>query len=178
MIYLLGGSSHVGKTYFAQKLMEKLRIPYVSIDHIKMGMIRSGLTNLTPEDDYEMRYWLWPFLSEMIKTAIENNQSMILEGCYFPHNWKDSFNDEYMKDIRNAFIVMSEKYIRNNFKNIVDYANVIEMRLCDEPDMERLIKCSQMFKEECTNNKSNYIEIDDVFDEKDIMSRLLKIAAE
>lgn len=178
MIILLGGSSHVGKTYFAQKLMEDLNIPYTSIDHIKMGMIRSGLTDLTPEDDYEMRYWLWPFLAEMIKTAIENNQSFILEGCYFPHNWKESFDEEYLKHIRNVFIVMSEKYIRDNFSDIVDYASVIENRICDDPDMERLIKCSKLFKDECIANGSNFIEIDEVFDEKDIMNKLHEIITE
>lgn len=175
MIILIGGSSHVGKTYFAQKLMEELNIPYTSIDHIKMGMIRSGMTDLTPEDDDKMRYWLWPFLTEMIKTAIENNQSMILEGCYIPHNWKDSFDEDYLKNIRNAFIVMSEKYIRNHFSDIVDYAGVIENRLCDSPDMERLIKCSMMFKEECIRNGSNYIEVDECFDETDIMNQLIGI---
>ena len=51
MIYLIGGSSHVGKTYFSQKLMEEIKVPYVSLDHIKMMFIRSGLTKLTPDDD-------------------------------------------------------------------------------------------------------------------------------
>lgn len=178
MIVFIGGSSHVGKTYFAQKLMEKLDIPYTSIDHLKMGMIRSGLTDLTPEDDGELRYELWPFLSEMVKTAIENNQSMILEGCYFPHNWKDSFDESYMNQIRNVFIVMSEKYLRNNFSDIVDYACVIENRLCDDPDMERLIMCSKMFKDECIANGSNFIEIEDDYDEVQILNRIIEIINE
>ena len=95
MIILLGGSSHVGKTLIAQKLMEKTMIPYVSLDHLKMAFIRTGQTDLTVEDDYEMRYFLWPFAAEMIKTAIENNQNMIIEGCYIPGEWKDSFTDDY-----------------------------------------------------------------------------------
>ena len=71
MIYLIGGSSHVGKTYFSQKLMEEIKVPYVSLDHIKMMFIRSGLTKLTPDDDYEMRYFLWPYMAEYIKTCID-----------------------------------------------------------------------------------------------------------
>lgn len=174
MIILIGGSSHVGKTYFSQKLMEKLNIPYVSIDHLKMGLIRSGMMNLTPEDDDEIRVWMWPFLSEMIKTAIENNQSFILEGCYIPDNWKTFFDDTYMQHIRNVFLVMSEKYIRTHFTEVKDYACVIEKRLYDDPDMERLISCSRMFKNYCIANGSNYIEIDDEFDEEKILSEILR----
>ena len=80
MVILLGGSSHVGKTLFAQKLLEELHYPYVSLDHLKMAFIRTGRTHLTVEDDAPMRYFLWPFAAEMIKTAIENGQNLIVEG--------------------------------------------------------------------------------------------------
>lgn len=83
MIILLTGATHTGKTALAQKLLEKYKIPYLSIDHLKMGLIRSGCTNLTPEDDALTEY-LWPIVREIIKTAVENNQSMIVEGCYVP----------------------------------------------------------------------------------------------
>ena len=51
MIILITGASHTGKTALAQKLPEKYKYPYLSIDHLKMGLIRSGYTELTPEDD-------------------------------------------------------------------------------------------------------------------------------
>ena len=50
MIILITGASHTGKTMLAQKMLEKYGYPYLSIDHLKMGLIRSGNTNLTPED--------------------------------------------------------------------------------------------------------------------------------
>ena len=84
MILLIGGSSHVGKTLLSQKLMEKYHWPYLSLDHLKMGLIRRGMTALTVEDDYEMRYLLFPLAAEMIKTAVENRQNMIVEGFYIP----------------------------------------------------------------------------------------------
>ena len=49
MVVLITGASHTGKTLLAQKLLEKYKIPYLSIDHLKMGLIRSGSTKLTPE---------------------------------------------------------------------------------------------------------------------------------
>ena len=51
MIVLMGGASHAGKTLLAQKLLERYRYPYLSVDHLKMGLIRSGKTDLTPMDD-------------------------------------------------------------------------------------------------------------------------------
>lgn len=85
MMIIITGATHSGKTAYAQKLMEKLKIPYISQDHIKMGLIRSGYTKLTPDaPDSVMTDYLWPVTREVIKTAIENKQSLIVEGCYFP----------------------------------------------------------------------------------------------
>lgn len=175
MIILIGGSSHVGKTLISQKLIEKYHFPCTSLDHLKMGFIRTGKTELTVEDDYQMRYWLWPFAAEMVKTAIENNQNMILEGCYIPVEWKESFTEEYLHQIRCVYIVMSENYLRKNFHLLSDYANVIEKRLDDELDLERLITCSKEFKEGCIQHNIPYIEIDKEYKLDEILKRIYEI---
>lgn len=175
MIILIGGSSHVGKTLISQKLIEKYHYPCTSLDHLKMGFIRSGRTELTVNDDYKMRYWLWPFAAEMVKTAIENNQNMILEGCYIPTEWRDSFTKEYLKEIRCVYIVMSEDYLRKNFQSLYDYANVIEKRLDDKLDLERLIICSKEFKEECIQHHIPYIEIDKEYDLEKTLKQIYEI---
>ena len=95
MIILITGASHTGKTALAQKLLEKYKYPYLSIDHLKMGLIRSGNTELTPMDDNELTEYLWPIVREMIKTAIENNQNLIVEGCYIPFDWQKDFERRY-----------------------------------------------------------------------------------
>ena len=92
MIILITGASHTGKTALAQKLLEKYQYPYLSIDHLKMGLIRSGNTELTPMDDAELTEYLWPIVREMIKTAIENKQNLIIEGCYIPFDWQKDFD--------------------------------------------------------------------------------------
>ena len=92
MILLITGASHVGKTALAQKLLEEYQYPYLSIDHLKMGLIRSGNTTLTPmSDDNELTEYLWPIVREMIKTTIENKQNLIVEGCYIPFDWQNDF---------------------------------------------------------------------------------------
>ena len=175
MIILIGGSSHVGKTLLAQKLMERLKMPYLSLDHLKMMFIRGGLTDLTVEDDYEMRYFLWPYAAELIKTAIENKQNMIVEGCYIPSEWRDRFDAEYLKDIRCFFITMSEDYLRKNFDKLSEHACVIEQRIDDELDLERLINCSREFREECAEHDIPVLDITDRYDIDEIEKRALKI---
>jgi len=61
-----------------------------------MGLIRSGYTNLTPENDHELTDYLWPVVREIVKTAIENKQNLIVEGCYIPFDWSRDFDKKYL----------------------------------------------------------------------------------
>lgn len=131
MIILITGASHVGKTNLSQKLLEKYKYPYFSIDHLKMGLIRSGNTTLTPMDDDKLTDYLWPIVREMVKTAIENSQNLIVEGCYIPFDWEKDFDADYLKEIKYYCLVMSEKYINGHFDDIKKYASVIENRQDD-----------------------------------------------
>ena len=128
MIILITGASHTGKTLLAQKLLEKYHYPYLSMDHVKMGLIRSGNTALTPYDDDRMTCYLWPIIREIIKTAIENGQNLTVEGCYVPADWEKDFSPEYRDQIRFRCLVMTENYIRSRFDEIKSRASVIEQR--------------------------------------------------
>ncbi len=128
MIILIAGTSHTGKTYLSQKLLEKYKMPYLSIDHLKMGLIRSGNTTLTPMDDDKLTGYLWPIVREMIKTAIENNQNLIVEGCYVPFDWRKDFDSKYQKSIHFLCLAMTATYIDSNFEKIKAHASVIEAR--------------------------------------------------
>ena len=165
MIILITGASHVGKTALAQKLLETYKYPYLSIDHLKMGLIRSGNTQLTPlSNDRDLTAYLWPIVREMIKTAIENKQNLVVEGCYIPFDWQKDFSCEYLEHIRYYCLVMSQKYINDHFADIKNYANVIETRLDDEwctlesvlEDNAEVLTLAQM-------HKVNYILIDDAY---------------
>lgn len=131
MIILITGASHTGKTNLAQSLLEKYKYPYFSIDHLKMGLIRSGYTDLRVDDDKKLEEYMWPIIREMIKTAIENKQNLIVEGAYIPFDIKKDFEKKYLKDIRFYCLVMSENYISNNFNDIKKYAKIVEDRIDD-----------------------------------------------
>ena len=166
MIVLITGASHTGKTALAQKLLEKYKYPYLSIDHLKMGLIRSGNTKLTPmSDDKDLTAYLWPIVREMIKTAIENKQNLIVEGCYIPFDWQNEFDSEYLESIKYFCLVMSEKYIRNHFNNIKKYANAIENRLDDEwCTIESVLADNAEIHDLALRYKVNYILIEDKYE--------------
>ena len=132
MVILITGASHTGKTALAQRLLERYHAPYLSIDHLKMGLIRSGQTALTPESsDEALTEYLWPIVREIVKTAVENRQSLVVEGCYIPVDWAKEMEEAYLTQIRCYCLMMSEGYIRTHFDQIKAYANVIERRLDD-----------------------------------------------
>ena len=131
MVIIITGASHAGKTVLAQRLLEKHKYPYLSIDHLKMGLIRSGRTSLTPDDDDELTDYLWPIVREIIKTAIENEQNLIVEGCYIPFDWRESFDEQYLLSIKFICLAMSDEYIDSHFEDIRSHASDIETRLDD-----------------------------------------------
>lgn len=165
MVILISGASHAGKTALAQKLLEKYRFPYLSIDHLKMGLIRSGNTQLTPmSDDGELTACLWPIVREMIKTAIENGQNLVVEGCYIPFDWQKDFDGSYLTHIRYLCLVMSEHYIRTHFADIKGFASVIEQRLDDSYcTMESVLEDNCIMLERCQKHNANYLLIDEAY---------------
>ena len=164
MIILITGASHTGKTLLAQKLLEKYKYPYLSIDHLKMGLIRSGQTKLTPYDDDKLTAYLWNILKEIIKTAIENGQNLIIEGCYIPFDWKDSFDENYLPQIKYICLVMSESYINSHFTDIVSFGNVIEKRLSNDLGIKETIQDNQEYLRGCISHRLEYFLIDDEYD--------------
>ena len=131
MVILIGGASHTGKTLLAQRMLEKYNYPYLSIDHLKMGLIRSGNTRLTPEDDDALTEYLWPIVREIIKTAIENRQNLIVEGCYIPFDWRKDLDVRYLPYIRFIALAMTDRYIDTHFAEIKAHSSDIEARLDD-----------------------------------------------
>ncbi len=166
MIILITGASHTGKTALAQRLLEQYNFPYLSIDHLKMGLIRSENTFLSHISGEErLTEYLWPIVREIVKTAIENKQNLIVEGCYIPFDWEKDFEPEYLENIKYYCLIMTENYICNHFSDIVKYANIIEHRLDDEwCDEYNLIEDNARVAELVKKYNVNFILIDDKYE--------------
>ena len=164
MTILITGASHTGKTLLAQRLLEKYKFPYLSIDHLKMGLIRSHNTTLTPEDDDELTLYLWPIVREIIKTAIENEQNLIIEGCYIPFSWRNDFTEEYLSFIRYYCLVMSAVYIKQHFPEILAHGSDIEKRLDDSAcTLESVLQDNQYYLEMCQKYHCPYTLIENTY---------------
>lgn len=166
MIILIAGASHTGKTNLSQKLLEKYKFPYLSIDHLKMGLIRSGNTDLTPEsDDKDLTEYLWNIVKEIIKTAVENKQNLIIEGCYIPFDWERYFDEEYLKEIQYYCLIMSKDYIESHFNAIKQFASVIENRGDDSWCSKEILLRDNIYNlEMCQKHGCRYILIKNDYD--------------
>lgn len=131
-----------------------------------MGLIRSGNTKLTPmSNDRDLTAYLWPIVREIIKTAVENKQNLIVEGCYIPFDWQEDFTSEYLENIKYYCLIMSEDYIRRHFADIKRYANIIEQRLDDDwCTVERVLKDNEEILNYAQRYKVNCIFIEDEYE--------------
>ena len=163
MVILISGASHTGKTALAQKLLDRYRYPVLSLDLLKMGLIRSGQTSLTPEDDELLTPYLWNIVKDIVKTAIENEQNLIVEGCYIPFDWEQSFAPEYLSEIEFYCLIMTKNYLENHEGDILRFANIAERRLHDEVCIEDLVKENENALTACRELELPYCLIDDAY---------------
>lgn len=159
MIILIGGASHTGKTLLAQELLIKYKIPYTSLDHIKMGLIRGydhcGFS-VSDSDDF-ITEKMWNVVNGIIHTCRENSQNIILEGCYLPPN---KIQELICDDIVAIYIGFSKEYIQNRFDKIIDFESVIEKRKYpEERTKEDFISANLILKEKCMKANLPYFEI-------------------
>ncbi|MFT9494576.1 hypothetical protein [Anaerosolibacter sp.] len=170
MVILVGGISCTGKTLLAQKLLEKYQIPYLSIDHLKMGLYRGDSNcSFSPEDSNEViGEKLWPIIKGIIMTNIENKQSIIIEGCYLLPNFIKDFRKEYLDHIISVFIVFSKNYIEDNFaSSILGYRNAIENRgFKEDRAITQFIIEHDELRKKCIENAVKYFEIDNDYMEE------------
>lgn len=174
MIILISGASHTGKTLLAQRLLERFGFPYLSVDHLKMGLIRSGQTDLTPEDDDLLTPYLWGIVKEIVKTAAENGQNLIVEGCYIPFDWQKDFTPEYLRHIRYVCLVFSENYIEKHFADIKNNANAIEQRLDDSGFTKAIaLEENRRYFQGCKDNGCSYVLIDEKYDVDEVYKSII-----
>ena len=168
MILFLQGASHSGKTTFAKHLARLTGASVVSLDLLKMGLIKPGnsdFAGLTPEDDEAIAVHLWPIVREMVLVADENGQSLIVEGVSLPFVEVGRLACELGEGRAAAFaIVFSEKYIRNHYELICQKASASERRVHQDPPARAdLLSDHASIQSDVINNGWTLLEIDSVY---------------
>ena len=151
MIIFIGAPSHTGKTALAQRLMERFWIPYLSEDHLKMGLFRGWPDcGFHPEGSQEnISAKLWPVVKAMAMTAIENGQNLIIEGCYHSPEQIAEFEPGYAGYVLAFWMAFSRRYIETNYDSITAYESVIERREEDHPNPGELADESEALRARC-----------------------------
>lgn len=170
MIILIGGVSHTGKTYMAQKLLEKYKIPYLSLDHLKMGLFRGGLPcgfSILDKDEV-IAEALWPVVEGIIRTNIENDQQIIIEGCYLPPQRVRKLKDEFPLDIIEVYICFTEAYLVSNFDTqILRHRRVIEKRIEDEDrSIDDFVREHKKMRHLCVENNLKVFDVNSGYEER------------
>ncbi|MDO5523036.1 MAG: 2-phosphoglycerate kinase [Bacteroidia bacterium] len=164
MVILINGASCTGKTYLAQQILQQFSYTYYSIDHLKMGLFRGDPNcGFTPTDDDEkITKHLAPILEGIIRTALENNQNLTIEGCYFDPASIKRLQNEYPDELIALSIVMTDKYCANQFQhNIKKYRCVIENRqYTEERSLEQFIAENRKVADFSHTNGFHVFEVD------------------
>jgi len=170
MIILIVAESSTGKTQMAQNLLEIYKVPYFSIDHLKMGIYKTDRNcGFEPTSDNEIiEGKLWPIIKAMITTCIDNGQNLIVEGCYVSPGRLAEFGAEYSKEIIPVFMGFTENYVRNHFlSDIIPYRSVIERRPYPEGrTAEEIIHNNAALRQRCAEEGVCFFDIDEDY-EKD-----------
>ena len=166
MVTLIAGGTHTGKTRLAQRVLEAQHVPYLSLDHLKRGLIRSGMTQLTPcSSDEALTQLLWPIAVGILCTAVENGQDLVIEGCYIPFDYKRYVPPAVRAQLQYVCLIFSEAYIRNHLDAIRHHACVIEQRIQpDEIQMDALIRENAHNLRHCRALGCHYIWVDTTYD--------------
>ena len=169
MIILIGGASHTGKTLMAQRLLERYKYPYLSIDHLKMGLYRADAgCGFTPEDDDLIAEKLWPILKGIIMTCIENKQNLIIEGAYLLPQKVNELEGEYLKSVISFYLGFSEAYIDKYFlSKIIANRCAIEERGYESGDSaEGFIFANIRQRNLCLRHGAKYFEVKEDYEKE------------
>lgn len=124
------------------------------------------------EDDALMQY-LWPIVREMIKTALENEQHLIIEGCYIPWDWQKDFSADELNRIRFICLLMSDAYLCAHFDEVKKHADVIEKRLDDDCTLEGVRQDNARMRQLCALHDLPHVLIDERYPD-DLARKLQK----
>ncbi len=163
MILFVHGPTHVGKTVFARELTARTGVSNLSVDLLKMGLIRSGVTRLTPEDDEALTAFLWPVVREMARTALENRQPLIIEGDYLPEDWRASFEAD--APVAAVGLAMTESGLRARYGDVVRHRHAAEIRRHDAPLLEELLEAHAQTRARCARTGERLFLIDVGFED-------------
>jgi hypothetical protein len=118
MLFFIGGAARTGKGILARRLLADLRLPYLSLDVLKMGLARGAPEYLIDPDAgaIQVAARLWPLVREMSINLLHDEVDYVFEGEILP------------KDVH----ALREMYPTQIKAYFLGYANIMPIRKLTE----------------------------------------------
>ncbi len=166
MLYIVSGASRTGKTIIAKKIMQRKKIPYISLDWIVMGF-----TNGLPEYGIHDKLWpdeiaekLWCFLKAMLESMVWLKEEYIIEGEAMTPSLIKELLDKHPDNIRICFVGYTEVTIKEKVNSVKLHSagkrdwllKESEEYICNH--IENMVTYSKRIREACVQHDIRYFD--------------------
>ena len=182
MIYILTGVAKSGKSYVSKKLSQQFHLQLIQTDHIMM-MLHKGNKKLGLDihaSDSSVSLFLEPYLLGLIETIIHQKSDFLIEGVHFLPSFAKRLTDLYSKQIRVLFLVYEKIDPKEKAHELLNHINDMENPWFKEMTMDELIELCTYMKNEskririaCENHHIDYLDIDDITQNMDLITEKL-----
>lgn len=170
MIHYIGGAARSGKGILSRRLLTDLRLPYLSVDVLKMGLAR-GLPELRINPDaggLQVAERLWPLVREMSLNLIEEQVDYLFEGEILPKD-VDALRQIYPTQVNACFLgysMIAPEQKLHDIRTYSGYPNDWPQSYTDSDLMSiihREIEFSRYLQAECARYHFRYFDLSSQF---------------
>jgi 2-phosphoglycerate kinase len=166
MLYIISGTSRSGKSLIAKKIMQKLGVPYLSLDWLVMGFTKG-----IPEYGIHDKLWpneiaerLWSFLKAMLENMIWSETDYIIEGEAVLPELVHGFLKKHPGNIKICFVGYANISVDKKVKEVYDYSIGRNDWLTNEPvyyvenHVRNMVEYSKRIEKSCVQYGIRYFD--------------------
>lgn len=166
MLYIVSGASRAGKTMIAKKILQRMQIPYMSLDWLVMGFT-DGLPEYGIHDKLmpdEIAEKLWRFLNPILENMVWSGIDYVIEGEAILPDLIAAFADAHPHSLEACFLGYTDLDVDRKLMDIREHPLGEGDWLIEEDDeyirrhIENMISHSRLIKDSCERFKMRYFD--------------------
>jgi 2-phosphoglycerate kinase len=113
LLYIIGGAARAGKTIIAQEFLERSQVPFLSLDLLKMSLVK-GMpeAGIDPqESSRRLAIRLWPVVRGLASTILENARDYLIEGDMILPSQVREISADFPGQIRSCFVGFGDESV-------------------------------------------------------------------
>jgi hypothetical protein len=172
LLLFIGGAARTGKGILARRLLVECQLPYLSLDVLKMGLVRGA-----PEFEIDPNAGsivvgerLWPLVREMSASLLRDDVDYVIEGELLPKHVA-ALQQAHPAQVKACFLGYTTVAPEQKVRDIRAYAGLPNDWPSDYSDSDLLsiisreIEFSRYLKAECAANDVPYFDTSRKFSE-------------